>query len=223
MSPTAIVLTQGSELLNGSISNRNAQYLCYQLHSKGIHVLEYRCLSDHLPTLISAFRHAALKADIVISSGGLGPTSDDITREACAQAFKSPLKQHKAALNDIVQHAQKRKRKRARPQLAPASHSTSRKPPLKPPHRPRSFVELGAYLEARPRVLKHGFGTSTRREERAWAETCPPQGERTPGLRASQIKPFSKTNRRFSGITTDPWPRNPGAEPTTQRGLASLM
>lgn len=101
MTTTAIILIQGSELLCGSILDHNAHYLCAQLHEVGIRVLEFRCVDDNLHDIAQAFVQSTGKADIVISTGGLGPTEDDLTRLACAHAFSLPLAENIQAQNQI--------------------------------------------------------------------------------------------------------------------------
>ena len=111
MSITAIILTQGSELLNGSILDTNSQYLCSELHSRGVNILETRCLPDDIEAQAFAFRDSLRRADIVISCGGLGPTDDDCTRKACAQAFECTLEEHPLAVQKLENFYAKRNRK----------------------------------------------------------------------------------------------------------------
>jgi len=110
MSITAIILTQGSELLNGSILDTNAQYLCSALYDRGVRVLETRCLPDDIDILASVFLDSIQRADIVISCGGLGPTRDDCTREACAKAFSCALEEHPQALKKLQEFYTRRNR-----------------------------------------------------------------------------------------------------------------
>ena len=111
MSITAIILTQGSELLNGSITDTNAQFLCSKLYARGVTILETRCLPDDVDIQAQAFLESLHRADIVISCGGLGPTDDDCTRRACAKAFSSPLQEHPQALHKMEAFYAKRNRK----------------------------------------------------------------------------------------------------------------
>ena len=110
MYQTAIILTQGSELLSGFIDNLNAQFLCAQLHDKGISVLAHHCLRDDQTEIATALQESCRKADLVICSGGLGPTQDDCTREACAQAFGLSLTEHSTAKEHLISYYKKRNR-----------------------------------------------------------------------------------------------------------------
>jgi nicotinamide-nucleotide amidase len=110
MSITAIILTQGTELLNGSIANGNAQFLCTELSKYNVHILEHRCIPDDIKLLSKALQDSVSRADIVISTGGLGPTRDDCTRAACAEAFDCILEENTTAKKEVIAYYQKRKR-----------------------------------------------------------------------------------------------------------------
>ncbi|MEC7985720.1 MAG: CinA family nicotinamide mononucleotide deamidase-related protein [Myxococcota bacterium] len=110
MTTRAIILTQGSELLSGSISDHNAAYLCERLHNIGIRVLEYRCVDDDQNDIANALIDASRRSDIVICTGGLGQTEDDLSREACAQAFSTPLVESKPAKKQVDAFYRKRNR-----------------------------------------------------------------------------------------------------------------
>ena len=110
MTTRAIILIQGSELLSGSISDHNAAYLCNKLHNIGIRVLEYRCIDDNQNEIAQALLDASKRADIVICTGGIGPTEDDLTREACAQAFSLPLEENEQAKQQVLCFYAKRNR-----------------------------------------------------------------------------------------------------------------
>lgn len=80
----AEVLSIGTELLLGQISDTNAAYLAQQLAMLGIDLYFVSQVGDNLARLSATLRQARERADIVISTGGLGPTEDDLTREAIA-------------------------------------------------------------------------------------------------------------------------------------------
>ena len=88
---TAEILCVGTELLLGDIVNTNAAYLARGLADLGIGVYHQSVLGDHPGRLKEAIDLALSRADLVILSGGLGPTYDDITREVCAAAFGRQL------------------------------------------------------------------------------------------------------------------------------------
>lgn len=88
---TAEILCVGTELLLGDIVNTNAAYLARQLAELGIDVYHQSVVGDHEGRLREAVALALSRADLVITSGGLGPTYDDITREVTAAAMGREL------------------------------------------------------------------------------------------------------------------------------------
>lgn len=87
----AEILAVGTELLLGNIVNTNAQYLANGFAELGINVLHQTVVGDNEERLIDALKLAFSRSDIVITTGGLGPTGDDITRETIAKVLKRPL------------------------------------------------------------------------------------------------------------------------------------
>ena len=81
----------GTELLLGQIVNTNAAYLCRNLARLGVEVRGMREVGDNIDHIAEAVRSALEKADLVITSGGLGPTADDLTREGIAKAINRRL------------------------------------------------------------------------------------------------------------------------------------
>lgn len=88
----AEILAVGTEILLGDIVNTNAQYLAVELASMGIGVLHQAVVGDNPGRLLEAVRQSLSRSDILITTGGLGPTGDDITREIASQALGLPLK-----------------------------------------------------------------------------------------------------------------------------------
>lgn len=83
---TSEIICIGTELLLGSIVNTNASFMARHLASIGIDVFRENTIGDNPKRLAEAIRLAASRSDIVITTGGLGPTVDDITREAISEA-----------------------------------------------------------------------------------------------------------------------------------------
>ncbi len=81
------IITIGNEILIGKIVNTNSAWLAKKLTSLGIDVKRMITVPDEEDEIIQVFREGVQKADIVISTGGLGPTFDDKTSEALAKAF----------------------------------------------------------------------------------------------------------------------------------------
>ncbi|MBQ7398430.1 MAG: CinA family nicotinamide mononucleotide deamidase-related protein, partial [Clostridia bacterium] len=97
----AEILCVGTELLLGDIINTNAAHLARRLAELGIGVHHQSVVGDHPGRLREALSLALSRADLVITSGGLGPTYDDLTRETVAEAFGLPLEKDEAILAHI--------------------------------------------------------------------------------------------------------------------------
>jgi nicotinamide-nucleotide amidase len=97
----AEILCVGTELLLGNILNGNARWLSEQLASLGVSHHRQTVVGDNRARLIDAVREAAERCSLLITTGGLGPTPDDLTTEAIAAAFDTPLQEHPGAWADI--------------------------------------------------------------------------------------------------------------------------
>lgn len=85
------LLSVGTELLLGDILNTNTRFLSQELALMGIAVLRHSTVGDNPKRLREAFALTLERSDIVIATGGLGPTADDITREVCCELLDEPL------------------------------------------------------------------------------------------------------------------------------------
>lgn len=97
----AEIVTTGTELLLGQIDDTNATYLARQLRDLGIDLYFRTTVGDNEVRIAQALEQALLRADLVITTGGLGPTVDDVTREAVARATGRPLVLHPELLAQI--------------------------------------------------------------------------------------------------------------------------
>jgi len=97
----AEVIAVGSELLTPLRSDTNALYLTEKLLEAGVAVGARVTVADDAGLLESAFRGALLRADLVIATGGLGPTQDDLTREAAAAALRRGLRRDQGILEAL--------------------------------------------------------------------------------------------------------------------------
>ena len=98
---TAEILCVGTELLLGDIVNTNAAFLSRELAALGVGVYRHTAVGDNPARLERALAEALERADLVITSGGLGPTYDDLTKETVAAAFGLPLELHEHSLKRI--------------------------------------------------------------------------------------------------------------------------
>jgi nicotinamide-nucleotide amidase len=87
----AEIIAIGSELVSGQSLDTNSYWLSQQLTALGITVAFHTTLGDVLEDHLVVFKNAAARADVVVMTGGLGPTQDDLTREALAQCAGVPL------------------------------------------------------------------------------------------------------------------------------------
>lgn len=87
----AEIIAVGTELLMGQIANTNAQYISSRLPLEGIGVYFHQVVGDNRIRLGDALRLAQSRSDLVILTGGLGPTDDDLTREVVAECLGKPL------------------------------------------------------------------------------------------------------------------------------------
>jgi nicotinamide-nucleotide amidase len=97
----ACVVSIGNELLNGHTTDTNCSYICGRLLSIGIPVVSSYTVGDDTKQIVRSLKRAAEDADIVIVTGGLGPTDDDITRQAFAELLGVKLQVKPALLKDI--------------------------------------------------------------------------------------------------------------------------
>lgn len=105
---TAEIIAVGTELLLGDIVNTDAQFLAEELATLGIGLYAQTVVGDNKERLTQAVEHAMSRADLVILSGGLGPTDDDITRETVAEVLKKPLIYHEDIYEKIVARISKK-------------------------------------------------------------------------------------------------------------------
>ena len=94
---TAEIITIGTEIILGQIIDKNSPYIARKLSEKGIQVLFQTSVGDDKELLKSALRIARDRANLIITTGGLGPTANDITREAVSEFFDIPLVPDKEA------------------------------------------------------------------------------------------------------------------------------
>jgi molybdenum cofactor synthesis domain-containing protein len=89
--PTAAIVTIGNELVSGDIANTNGSWLAARLEELGFEVVLIAALPDEEERVAAFVRAHAKEADVVVVTGGLGGTPDDLTREAIGAAFGVPL------------------------------------------------------------------------------------------------------------------------------------
>lgn len=222
MDRKAEIISVGSEILLGEILNSNAQYLAQELATLGITHHFQTVVGDNLHRMQAAIAQASKRSNLLIFTGGLGPTPDDLTTEAIAQAFDTPLIEHPQIWQDI-------QTKFAARNLTPAVNN-----------RKQAFLPEGAEVlpnphgtapgmiwEPQPNLLILTFPGVPREMKAMWIATAVPKLMQE-GWSESQL--YSRT-LRFFGITESALAeqvadllalRHPTVAPYASRGVIRL-
>lgn len=107
MAHTAELIAVGTELLLGNIVNTNARELSEALSGLGINVFWHTVVGDNPSRLRDALEIARKRADIIITTGGLGPTYDDLTKQTICQTFDRPLELHQDIVDQLRDYFEK--------------------------------------------------------------------------------------------------------------------
>lgn len=99
--PVVWILSTGTEILQGHYPDTNAQWISRELHAMGLRARRHMALPDDHAALREGLELASRSADLVIMTGGLGPTADDLNRETVAEVFRAPLREDAEALRQI--------------------------------------------------------------------------------------------------------------------------
>ena len=96
---TAALIIIGNEVLSGRTKDKNIGHIADRLNEQGIQLMEVRIIPDIEDSIIAAVNALRIQYDHVITTGGIGPTHDDITSESIAKAVKQPYEIHQEAYN----------------------------------------------------------------------------------------------------------------------------
>ncbi|MDO5579701.1 MAG: CinA family nicotinamide mononucleotide deamidase-related protein [Planctomycetia bacterium] len=107
---TAELISIGDEITSGAIVDTNSAWLSSELADLGIRTLYHSTVGDELGPMVDVFRIAAGRSDLILITGGIGPTEDDLTRQAAADLIGVPLQQDQETLNFIQELFRKRNR-----------------------------------------------------------------------------------------------------------------
>lgn len=105
--PIAAIISTGDELVTGRTVDTNATFVAERLGAIGIEVCSVITVGDYPDRIVWAWQHSLAHADVVISTGGLGPTADDLTSESVARVAGTQLRLDQAEAERIRQHFQK--------------------------------------------------------------------------------------------------------------------
>lgn len=103
----AEIITIGDEILYGQITDTNSQWISAKLDKIGIKTRRKTSISDKHQEIVDSLDEAFERVDIILITGGLGPTKDDITKKVLADYFDTELVLHKKALEDLTKHVKK--------------------------------------------------------------------------------------------------------------------
>ena len=102
--PTAAIIVIGDEILSGRTRDKNIGWLAEKISAQGIQLVEARVIADNRQVIIDTVKTLSAAYDLVFTSGGIGPTHDDITTEAVAAAFDVPVIRHPEAERRLIAH-----------------------------------------------------------------------------------------------------------------------
>lgn len=140
----AAILSIGNEILEGSIVDTNSTYIAEKLSRLGIELVEIKAVPDDLEKLSEIFKESAKKYDLVITTGGLGPTFDDITAEALALGTDQEVVFNIPAFDHIK------------------SCLLPRKVEMKESHKRQAYLPANSILFGNEKGTALGFGVSSK-------------------------------------------------------------
>ncbi len=159
----AEIIAIGSELTCGSKLDTNSQWLSRELEALGWTVMRHTTLADDMDSVVSEFRAAAARAQVILITGGLGPTLDDITRDALARAFGQRLIRDPESLQQIQELFVARGR-----EMPERNHRQADRPE----HSAVLFNSCGTAPGVMMRVASNGEALSVEHDDHATIRGC---------------------------------------------------
>lgn len=144
----AEILTIGDEILYGHINDTNSQWMSRELDNIGVKVVQKTTVGDVRDDILSAFSVAESRADIVLITGGLGPTSDDLTKPLLAEYFGCDIVLHEEALQEVTEFFKSRGR-----ELTPLNRKQAELPECSEKITNRLGTAPGMWLERNGKVF----------------------------------------------------------------------
>jgi nicotinamide-nucleotide amidase len=135
----ACIISIGNELLNGQTVNTNASWLSGELFRMGIPTVGGWIVVDRQDSIVDALSQAAVQGDLILVTGGLGPTDDDLTRESVAAFLGQPLQFHQSLLDQLTAFFEKRGKSMA------------------PKNRSQAYIPSGCQILENPAGTAAGF------------------------------------------------------------------
>jgi nicotinamide-nucleotide amidase len=144
----AEILAIGDEITSGQLLDTNSQWLSQRLEEMGVRVHYHGTVGDELEPIADVFRQAIGRADVVLATGGLGPTADDLTRDALARATDRPLTLDPPSLEHIRRLFARRRR------------------PMPPQNEIQAMFPAGSHVIPNPEGTAPGIALAVPREGR---------------------------------------------------------
>ncbi len=185
--PTARILSIGTEILFGEIVDTNAAYLAGEMARLGVTLTGTRQLGDDRARIAAAFADALRDVDLVVATGGLGPTHDDLTREGLADALGEELTEDPALRKRLVERFRRRGPDAGQQPAPGAAHSV--RGGARQPHRLGPRLVGGARRTRGGAHAGRAFGDATHVAGAGGARGSPRRYALTP-LRARTVKTF---------------------------------
>lgn len=133
------ILAIGNEVVEGQITNRNASWLSQELSNLGAHPLYHMSCRDHNEEIRSSLNYLSQHCHLIITSGGLGPTKDDFTRQVLSRWSNAPLEFHESLWQQIK------------------TKLTSRQVTLREGHKNQAYIPFGANILDNDNGIAPGF------------------------------------------------------------------
>ncbi|RMF37870.1 MAG: competence/damage-inducible protein A [Planctomycetota bacterium] len=202
----AEIIAVGDELVSGQRLDTNSQWLSRALADAGGRVVRHTTVGDDLQANIDALRSAAARVDLIVCTGGLGPTQDDLTREAIAAAFDAPLELHQPSLEHIQSLFARRGRS-----MPPRNRLQAMLPrgslPIDNPHGSAPGIDLSTTVDGRSVRIVALPGVPAEMRE-MWSCTVGPKI--LPQLLSSNLRQFFHVVKVFGIGESDVEARLPG-------------
>lgn len=176
----AEIIAIGSELLLGVTVDTNSAYLARLLAAMGLELSSHCTVGDNLERIVAAIDDALNRADIVLCTGGLGPTLDDLTRDAVARALGRPLEFRQELLDQV------------------AARFAALRRPMSESNRVQAYVPQGARALENPRGTAPAFLIE---DERGTVIALPGVPHEMRGLFENTVVPYLRDERGICGVT----------------------
>lgn len=176
----AEIIAIGSELLLGVTVDTNSAYLARSLAAMGLELSSHCTVGDDLDRIVAAIDDALNRVDIVICTGGLGPTLDDLTRDAVARALGRPLEFRQELLDQV------------------AARFAAMRRPMSESNRVQAYVPQGARALENPRGTAPAFLVE---DTRGTVIALPGVPHEMRGLFEQTVVPYLQLERGISGVT----------------------